>query len=117
MSSKKYSEEEIMQKVATGKPLTLLILFAGDPVPDDDTIVNQMQLGHLAHLFTMEDEGKCCIYGPISNHEELHGIIIFNTIDKEQIHQWMADDPYIKAGHLKYDLYDWFTIPGQKIPE
>ena len=117
MSSKKYSEEEIMQKVAIGKPFTLLILFAGDPVPDDDTVVSQMQLGHLAHLFTMEDEGKCCIYGPISNHDELHGIIIFNTINKEEIHQWMADDPYIKAGHLKYELYDWFTILGQKIPE
>jgi hypothetical protein len=29
----------------------------------------------------------------------------------------MAEDPYIKAGHLKYELYDWFTIPGQKVPE
>jgi uncharacterized protein len=116
MSSKKYTAEEIMQRVATGKPFTLLILFAGDPVPDDDTLVNQMQLGHLAHLFTMEDEGKCCVYGPISNHEELHGIIIFNSTNRDEIHQWMANDPYIKAGHLKYELYDWFTIPGQKIP-
>jgi uncharacterized protein len=116
MSSKKYTAEEIMQRVATGKPFTLLILFAGDPVPDDDTLVNQMQLGHLAHLFTMEDEGKCCVYGPISNHEELHGIIIFNSTNRDEIHQWMANDPYIKAGHLKYALYDWFTIPGQKIP-
>jgi uncharacterized protein len=116
MSSKKYTAEEIMQRVTTGKPFTLLILFAGDPVPDDDTLVNQMQLGHLAHLFTMEDEGKCCVYGPISNHEELHGIIIFNSTNRDEIHQWMANDPYIKAGHLKYELYDWFTIPGQKIP-
>jgi uncharacterized protein len=117
MSSKKYTPEEIMQKVAKGKAFTLLILFAGDPVPDDDMAVNQMQLGHLAHLFTMEEEGKCCVYGPISNHEELHGIIIFNTTNKEDIQKWMADDPYIKAGHLKYELYDWFTIPGQKIPD
>ena len=36
---------------------------------------------------------------------------------RDQIHEWMADDPYIKAGHLKYELYDWFTIPGQYIPE
>jgi len=117
MSSKKYTVEEIMEKVAKGRALTLLILFAGDPVPDDDGLVNQMQLEHLAHLFKLEEEGKSCVYGPISNHEELHGIIIFNTTNKEDIHQWMADDPYIKAGHLKYELYDWFTIPGQKIPE
>lgn len=117
MSAKNYTSQEIMQKVAKGKPFTLLILFAGDPVPDDDNLVNQMQLEHLAHLFTMEEEGKCSVFGPISNHEELHGIIIFNTVNKENIHKWMEHDPYIKAGHLKYELYDWFTIPGQKIPE
>jgi uncharacterized protein YciI len=117
MSSKKYTSEEIMQKVEKGIAFTLLILFAGSPVPDDDMLLNQMQLGHLAHLFAMEEEGKCCVYGPISNHEELHGIIIFNTNNREDIHKWMADDPYIKDGHLKYELYDWFSIPGQKLPD
>lgn len=117
MSFKKFTSEQIMEKVAKGRAFTLLILFAGNPVPDDDGVVNQMQLQHLAHLFTMEAEGKCCVFGPVSNHEELHGIIIFNTTSKDDIHHWMADDPYIKAGHLKYELYDWFTIPGQSIPE
>lgn len=117
MPSKKFTAEDIMQKVARGKPFTLLIFFAGDPVRDDDSLVNQMQLEHLARLFTMEEEGKCCVYGPISNHEELHGIVIFNTTNKEDIKKWMSDDPYIKAGHLSYELYDWFSIPGQKIPE
>jgi uncharacterized protein YciI len=116
MSSKPFSPEEIMQKVATGKPFTLLLLFAGAPVPDDDALVNQMQLEHLAHLFRLEQEGRSCVYGPISNHGELHGLIVFNTTDRNEIQEWMADDPYIKAGHLKYELYDWFTIPGQKIP-
>lgn len=117
MATKKFSAEEIMQKVGKGKPLTLLILFAGHPVPDDEQLVNQMQLEHLAHLFTMEEEGKCCVYGPISNHEELHGIIVFNTMDRGEIQNWMADDPYIREGYLTYELYDWFTIPGQMIPE
>ena len=58
---KKYTAGEILQKAEKGKAFTLLILFAGSPVPDDDNIVNQMQLGHLTHLFNMEDEGKCCI--------------------------------------------------------
>jgi len=117
MSNKKFTSEEIMQKVSKGKAMTLLLFFSGDPVPDDDNAVNQMQLEHLAHLFSMEEEGKCCVYGPISNHEELHGIVIFNTTNKEDIHKWMEEDPYIKARHLNYELYDWFTIPGQRIPE
>lgn len=116
MTANKYTAEEIMQKVEKGRAFTLLIFFAGDPVPDDDLLIGQMQLAHLAHLFTMEDQGKCCLFGPISNHEELHGIVVFNSTDKEEIQRWMADDPYIREGHLTYQLYDWFTIPGQKIP-
>jgi uncharacterized protein YciI len=116
MASKTFTTEEIMQKVSTGKPYTLLILLSGSPVPDDDNLVNQMQLEHLAHLFRLEHEGKASIYGPISNDEQLHGIIIFNTTDKEEIEKLMADDPYIQAGYLNYQLYDWFSIPGQQLP-
>jgi uncharacterized protein YciI len=115
--SKTLTTEEIMEKVAVGKPFTLLILIAGNPVPDGVNLVNQMQLEHLAHLFQMESDGHACIFGPISNDEQLHGIIIFNTTNKEDIHRWMSTDPYVRAGHLTYELYDWFTIPGQKIPE
>ncbi|MFL5739184.1 MAG: YciI family protein [Flavisolibacter sp.] len=112
-----FTPAEILEKVSVGKPFTLLLLLAGNPVPDDTNLVNRMQLEHLAHLFTMEHDGKACIFGPISNDEQLHGIIIFNTTNKDDIRQWMSEDPYIKAGHLTYELYDWFTIPGQKIPE
>src|SRR5690349_4918014 len=116
MSTINFTHEEIMEKVSVGKPFTLLILTAGKPVPDDANLVNQMQMGHLEHLFRMEKEGKVCVFGPISNHDQLHGIIIFNTTNKEDIDKWMEDDPYIKAGHLDYELCDWFTIPGQRIP-
>jgi uncharacterized protein YciI len=116
MAVKTFTGEEIMQIVAKGKPFTLLILLSGHPVPDDDALVGQMQLEHLAHLFTMEHEKKCCIFGPISNDERLHGIIVFNSTDKEEIRLWMSTDPYIKAGYLTYELFDWFTIPGQTIP-
>src|SRR5215207_4573758 len=98
-----FTVEEIMQKVAVGKPFTLLILFSGDiPAPDDEQLVNQLQMEHLAHLFEMESQGKSCVFGPVSNDDMLKGIIVFNTTDKDQIHQWMADDPWIKRGHLKY---------------
>lgn len=117
MSKKIFSPEEIMGIVAKGRPFTLLLLLKGTPVPDDEVRVNQMQLEHLAHLFSMEHEGKASVFGPVSNDDQLYGIIIFNTTDKEAIRGWMAEDPYIKAGHLTYALYDWFTIPGQKIQE
>jgi len=49
--SKTLTTEEIMERVAVGKPFTLLILLAGNPVPDDVNLVNQMQLETLRIFF------------------------------------------------------------------
>ena len=107
-----------MQKVATGRPFILLLLTTGStPPPEDEHESGRLQMAHLAHLFQMEQEGKCCVFGPVTNEGKLRGIIIFNTVEKETVRQWMSTDPWIMAGSLDYELYDWFTIPGQKIPE
>ena len=78
------SAEEIMQKVSTGKPFTALFLIAGKPAPEDEKLANQLQLEHLAHLFSLEAEGKSCVFGPMINDERMKGIIIFNTTNKCQ---------------------------------
>ena len=109
------SPEEVMQKVSKGKPYTLMFLITGKALELEENIVNQLQMQHLAHLFTLEQEGKASVFGPVSNNERLRGIIIFNTASKEDIAGWMANDPYIKGGYLIYELYDFFTIPGQQI--
>ena len=114
---KSFSPEDIMQKVSTGKPFTLLVLLSGRPAPEDPQISGQLQMAHLGHLFSMEAEGKISVFGPVNNDDRMKGIIIFNTTNKEDIYQWMKDDPWIQGGYLRYELYDWFTIPGQRIPE
>ena|SRR5689334_12554658 len=111
-----FSQEEIMQIVAKGKSYTLLMLKKGPtPPPVDEAEANRLQMEHLAYLFQMEKEGKSSVFGPIVGDETLRGIIIFNTANKEEINQWMADDPWIKKGCLNYDLHDLFSIPGQQI--
>lgn len=104
-----------MQRVSTGRPYVLLHLVPGKPTPDDTELVNQMQMEHLARLFTLEAEGHACVFGPIVNNPELIGIIIFRTTDKSLIEALMSEDPYIKNGYLTYKLFDFFTIPGQQI--
>src|SRR5215203_1459907 len=100
-----FTPEQVMEKVATGKPYTLLFLITGKEPPADEALVNQLQMGHLSHLFTLEQEGKASVFGPVSD-ARLRGIIIFNSADKSAIAEWMADDPYIKGGYLTYELYD-----------
>ncbi len=106
----------IMQKVASGKPYTVLMLIPGPvPPPADDAEVNIFQMGHLAHLFTLEAQGKISVFGPVLNDARFRGIIVFNTAERSEVEKLMATDPWVKGGYLSYELYDWFSIPGQTI--
>jgi uncharacterized protein YciI len=114
-SQNKMPVDSVMAKVARGKPYTLVFLKRGKTIPQKSEAAKQMQIDHLTNLFTMEQEGKISIFGPVANDEKLQGIIVFNSTDKEYIKKELSNDPYIKAGYLKYELLDWFSIPGQKM--
>jgi uncharacterized protein YciI len=98
MDAQAISPDSIMQKIATGKPYTLLFLIAAKDAPEDKDLATSLQMGHLAYLFTLEQQGHISIFGPVINDTRLWGITVFNTADKEHIKALMADDPYIKGG-------------------
>lgn len=53
---------------------------------------------HLAHLKKVRD--NLLLAGPFLNDEgEMCGsLLVFNDLPKEEIEQWLAEDPYSKAG-------------------
>jgi uncharacterized protein YciI len=109
------SPEAIMARVSTGKPYVLLLLKAGrDPMDNED--FQQLQMGHLQHLFGLEAEGKAHIFGPVTTEGDLKGIIIFSTASQDEASAWMQGDPLCDRGIFVYEMYDWFTIPGMGIP-
>lgn len=109
------SVDSVMAKVAKGKIYTLVLLKAGKKIPTKNEAAKQMQVNHLVHLFNMEKDGKISIFGPVMNDPKLIGIIVFNSTDKPFVETELGNDPYIKAGYLKYELLSWFSIPGQKL--
>lgn len=113
--SQKLTGDSVMARVAKGKPYTLVFLKSGKAIPKKSQSAQQMQIDHLTNLFTMEQEGKISIFGPVINDPKLRGIIVFNSTNRESIIDELNKDPYIKAGYLKYELLDWFSIPGQKL--
>lgn len=113
--SQKLTPDSVMSKVAKGKPYTLVFLKSGKAIPKKSQSAQQMQIDHLTNLFTLEQEGKVSIFGPVINDPKLRGIIVFNSTDRESIIKELNNDPYIKSGYLKYELLDWFSIPGQTI--
>jgi uncharacterized protein YciI len=114
-SQNQLTPDSVMAKVAKGKPYTLVFLKSGKKIPTKTLAAQQMQIAHLTNLFTLEQQGKISIFGPIVNDIKLRGIIVFNSTDREYIKNELSNDPYIKAGYLKYELLDWFSIPGQKL--
>ena len=115
-ASAQLSQQDIMAKVSKGKPFTLVMLKAGT-VQADTMLLARLQLDHLSHLFNLEKSGQISVFGPINNDKVFQGIIVFNTTDKDDVKKALDADPYIRAGYMSYQLYDWFSIPGQKIPE
>ena len=114
--AQKITTDDVMKKVSTGKPYTFVMLKTGKALPGDKDTVQKMQMEHLVNLFQMEQDGKISIFGPISNNEVFRGIIIFNSADTNYVKQELNADPYVQAGYMAYDLYPWFSIPGQKLP-
>ena len=116
MAQTALTHEEVMQKVSTGQPFTLVFLKAGPTPSADEATMNELQKNHLIHLFTLEKEGKISIFGPVINDQRMKAIIVFNTTDKESVMRDLNADAYIRDGYLGFEIYDWFTIPGQRIP-
>jgi uncharacterized protein YciI len=114
-SQSKLTVDSVMAKVAKGKMYTLVFLKSGKNIPTKSQAAQQMQINHLVNLFNMEQEGKISIFGPVMNDPKLRGIIVFNSTDKEYIKSELNNDPYIRAGYLKFEMLDWFSIPGQRI--
>jgi uncharacterized protein len=110
-----FTPEEVMEKVASGRPYILMHLLPGRPLDVDEDTAGKLQMGHLSYLFALEQEGKSSIFGPVIGNDNFRGLIIFNTNSREDVSNWMKDDPYIKAGYLTYELHDLFTLPGQQV--
>ncbi|WP_165871366.1 YciI family protein [Flaviaesturariibacter flavus] len=107
--------EAVMARVQTGRPYVLLLLKAGrDPMESEN--FQELQMGHLMHLFGLEAEGKAHIFGPVTTEGDLKGIIVFGTADKDEVSAWMQGDPLCNRGIFVYELYDWFSIPGMSLP-
>jgi uncharacterized protein YciI len=110
------TDEYIMSQVQKGKQYILLLLKRG-PSTDQNEEAQKIQMAHLHHLFTLKAEGKLVLAGPVTEDTDLRGIGIFNLTDMEQVKKIVEEDPAVKSGRLTYELYPWFGLPGDGLPE
>lgn len=110
------SLEFVKNKVATGKPYTILFLNVGPAyttMPADE--VQKVHMAHLMHLFELKEQGHLLLVGPVNDNPVIKGIAIFKSTDKEEVKAFMANDPAVKAGRFVFEVFGWFGIPGDGI--
>ena len=116
--NKPVTVESVQATLAKGKPYTLVIMKKGTNTKELDSATRgKMIMDHLVHLFTMHEAGQLPVFGPVQKEGDIQGICIFNSTDEVAIKKLLDDDPFIKEGHMSYEMLPWFSIPGFTLPE
>jgi uncharacterized protein YciI len=111
------SDAFIQKAIASGKQYCVRLYKAGPNRGQPPEEAEKIQIKHLRYLFRLRAEGKILISGPIIDDPPLKGVGIFNTSDKEEVKSLTDGDPAVKAGVLVYEIYHWFGLPGDRLPE
>lgn len=75
----------------------------------------KIQEGHMANIRKMAATGKLVVAGPIAADHNLRGIFIFASSSIEEVKEWCAQDPAVKAGRLTMEVYPWYAAKGLKV--
>lgn len=79
----------------------------------DTAKINQLQMGHLANIDRLYNEGKILVAGPFGDDGNWRGILIFNCPTQEEVEQHLHTDPMIQAGWLGYEVHPWWTAKNE----
>lgn len=115
-SKRPVTPERIEKEISRAKSYYLFIYLLGPDREQDTKTASEIQQQHLAYLFSLRDEGKLVLQGPVLEDTDLRGIGILNVRTREEADRIVSNDPAVKAGRLKYEMYEWMGMPGDRLP-
>lgn len=71
----------------------------------------RIQEGHMANIRKMAEMGKLLAAGPMDDNGDLRGIFVFRAT-RAEAQALTAEDPAVKAGRLKLELFSWMGPKG-----
>jgi uncharacterized protein YciI len=108
-------DRRIQETVANGRGYTLVLLWKGPLRDQPEAEADRLQQEHLRHLFTLRNEGRLLLNGPVLDDGDLAGIGIFAGQDRDAVRAVAEADPSVEAGRLRVDVRPLFGIPGDTI--
>jgi uncharacterized protein YciI len=108
-------DQQIQESIARGSGYTLVLLWAGPHRDHDEAEQERLQREHLRHLFTLRNEGRLLLNGPVVDDGDLAGICIYAGQDVDSVRALAEGDPSVRAGRLRVDARPWFGLAGDTI--
>jgi uncharacterized protein len=94
------------------KKYYMCLLKVGPNREHDSATVAKIQEEHMNNISKMSKEGTLSIAGPFGGKGELRGIFILNVKTQEEAEKLAAEDPAVKSGRLKAEVYEWWSAKG-----
>jgi len=82
-------------------------------IPQEEIMA--IQSAHLAHLAQMGEDKQICVAGPLGEHPEWAGIVVFSVPTIDEARKLMSNDPAVKAGRLAFEIVDWWAAKGTRL--
>lgn len=114
-----FAQKDLLRRpddVTETTPCYLGLLVTGEKANEPAADAAAIQEGHMANIRKMAKSGDLAIAGPFGDKGAIRGILIFRTADKPRIESLVAEDPAVKAGRLKLELYAW-AVPKGTLPD
>jgi uncharacterized protein YciI len=80
--------------------------------PGSSPALDSLQAAHLAHIRSMWKAGALVAAGPVSGSDDWRGLLIFGADSTAPMRALAEQDPSVRAGRLKVDLWTWYAPSG-----
>ena len=69
----------------------------------------QLHQKHVAYLRSLLESGRAMIAGPLTDDQNLRGVIIYRASSADEAKAWAEADPAVVAGHLVVEMHPWWS--------
>lgn len=99
------------------KQYWFVLYSAGDGPALDSLTAATLQKEHLAHQDEQGKRGLIVMAGPYGKNDAgWRGLLLYDCDTREEVEGWLLQDPFVKAGRLKYTIAPWWGAVGTKLP-
>ncbi|HYM20864.1 MAG TPA: YciI family protein [Candidatus Kapabacteria bacterium] len=110
------TNEFVREQITKGKKYSLVFLIEGPnykTYPPDKLEENHW--AHLRYLFSLKEQGKLLVNGPMMDAGKIHGMSIYDSANKDEVRGYLEADPAVQAGRFTFEIYEYFSMPGSTL--